>query len=345
MNPKLRHHYEVIQVGLPCHLYYDLEFNKKINTGKNADEMVDILISITFKLLNDKYKIQGNQDWVLELDSSTEEKFSRHVIIHIPNIAFKDNSHVGTFISEVCSRIINLRVSDPQFEKLYIKKDSSSSDNTELLFVDTGVYTRNRCFRLPFSSKAGKNALLLPSGRFGCKNLNEEQVFIKSLICRIDADFDKLLECKMDLDCCKILHFESEVNDNSTHTEGDKSLHDYGSNIPKSYCSGKSPFPALDDKISSFASHGNISGKIRRWYWFSAHGYIIYSMSKSRYCERIGREHKSNHVMYIVDFQRGGYYQKCYDPDCRGYRSPVRQVPWDVLSNCYDIVNQEGKTV
>lgn len=70
--------------------------------------------------------------------------------------------------------------------------------------------------------------------------------------------------------------------------------------------------------------------------------------------------------MYIVDFQRAGYYQKCYDPDCRGmqmilaqftdglsinlpskfvmsficseqndialgYRSPLRPVPWDVI--------------
>ncbi|KAG8080625.1 hypothetical protein GUJ93_ZPchr0007g4556 [Zizania palustris] len=58
---------------------------------------------------------------------------------------------------------------------------------------------------------------------------------------------------------------------------------------------------------------------------------MIYSMSRSRYCEHIGREHKSNHVMYIVEFQRAAYYQKCYDPDCQGYRSPLRPVPWDVI--------------
>lgn len=62
-------------------------------------------------------------------------------------------------------------------------------------------------------------------------------------------------------------------------------------------------------------------------------------------------------VMYIVEFQRAAYYQKCYDPDCQGkhgtilhksslihdpffsyhhhfgigYRSPLRPVPWDVI--------------
>lgn len=95
-------------------------------------------------------------------------------------------------------------------------------------------------------------------------------------------------------------------------------------------------------------------GKIRCWYWFSEDSLIVYSMLRNRYCERIGREHKSNHgticsqyiyamsfelsmysqlskniltlaktnsdvtVMYIVDLRRGIYYQKCYDPDCRG---------------------------
>ncbi|MQL80514.1 hypothetical protein Taro_012973, partial [Colocasia esculenta] len=72
MDPRVRHHYEVIQEGLPCHLYYDLEFNKRDNPGRNADEMVDILVSVTFRVLFDKYSIHGNHDWIIELDSSTE---------------------------------------------------------------------------------------------------------------------------------------------------------------------------------------------------------------------------------------------------------------------------------
>lgn len=45
MDSKTRHFYEVIQEGLPCHLYFDLEFNRKVNVGKNGDEMVNLLIS------------------------------------------------------------------------------------------------------------------------------------------------------------------------------------------------------------------------------------------------------------------------------------------------------------
>lgn len=32
-----------------------------------------------------------------------------------------------------------------------------------------------------------------------------------SLICNMDADFEKLLICKMDLDCMKALQFDTEV--------------------------------------------------------------------------------------------------------------------------------------
>lgn len=58
--------------GLPCHLYFDLEFNKTDNPEKNGDEMVDLLISVTLNSLFDKYSIEGNEDWIVELDSSTE---------------------------------------------------------------------------------------------------------------------------------------------------------------------------------------------------------------------------------------------------------------------------------
>ena len=38
------------------------------------------------------------------------------------------------------------------------------AEGNKTLFVDCGVYTRNRAFRLPFSSKAGRDAVLLPTG-------------------------------------------------------------------------------------------------------------------------------------------------------------------------------------
>lgn len=57
---------------MPCHLYYDLEFNIKENAEKNGDEMVDLLILVTFEALREKYSIEGDTNWIVELDSSTK---------------------------------------------------------------------------------------------------------------------------------------------------------------------------------------------------------------------------------------------------------------------------------
>ncbi|KAL2550531.1 DNA-directed primase/polymerase protein [Forsythia ovata] len=340
MNPKFRHHYEVIQEGLPCHLYFDLEFNMRENPDKNGDEMVDLLLTVVFDALLEKYSIGGNKDWVVELDSSTKEKFSRHLIIRLPKTAFKDNSHAGAFVTEICSRAYLYKETDGRFKNLFVSKDSSSADNQCQLFVDTAVYSRNRCFRLPLSSKAGKSSILLPSGRFKCKDMSEGEVFMESLICNMDADCEKLLICKMDLDCVKALHFDTEVTSSSCkHSCFPPEFHldACTSDASKTYLMGKSPFSALDVFVETVASIGNVSGKIRSWYWFSEYGLMVYNMSRNRYCERIGRQHKSNHVIYVVDLRRAVYYQKCHDPDCRGYRSPLRPIPDGVLpdSSCY----------
>lgn len=68
--------------GLPCHLYFDLEFNKRENADRNGDEMVDLLLIVIFDALLEKYSIQGSEDFVIELDSSTEgSKFARFFLL------------------------------------------------------------------------------------------------------------------------------------------------------------------------------------------------------------------------------------------------------------------------
>ncbi|KAK4836935.1 hypothetical protein QYF36_001476 [Acer negundo] len=333
MDSKFRHHYEVIQEGLPCHLYFDLEFNKKDNAEKNGDEMVDLLISVTLDALRDNYCIEGNEDWIIELDSSTGEKFSRHLVIRIPKTAFKDNSHAGAFVAEICSRIRSKSKRDATFEQLFIKKDASSAESLSQLFVDTAVYTRNRCFRLVLSSKAGKKSFLLPTVRFKCKDMCEEDMFLASLICNMDDDCEKLLVCKMELDCVKTLQFDTELHNNfGKHRVASQGFASNACSDVSTTCfMGKSPFPALDKFVECVASIGNVPGKIRSWYWFSEYGLIVYNMSRNRYCERIGRQHKSNNVMYVVDLRRAFYYQKCHDPDCKDYRSPLRPIPIDTI--------------
>lgn len=64
-----------------------------------------------------------------------------------------------------------MKATDKRYEKLFVRKDSSLSEPASHMFVDTAVYSRNRCFRLALSSKAGKTAFLVPTKRFMCKDM------------------------------------------------------------------------------------------------------------------------------------------------------------------------------
>jgi hypothetical protein len=64
---------------------------------------------------------------------------------------------------------------------------------------------------------------------------------------------------------------------------------------------------------------------------------VTYQIYGNKYCQNVGRQHKSNGIMFDVDINRGCVFQKCWDQDCRGYRSPPVNVPHAMLPDLYDI--------
>lgn len=56
---------------------------------------------------------------------------------------------------------------------------------------------------------------------------------------------------------------------------------------------------------------------IRSWALLDGGSVLLLSVRGSRWCERVGRQHRSNGVYYVVDLQQGWWTQKCFDPDCR----------------------------
>jgi hypothetical protein len=58
---------------------------------------------------------------------------------------------------------------------------------------------------------------------------------------------------------------------------------------------------------------------------------LTYQVIGNKFCRRIGRPHRSNHIMIEVDIGRGCAYQRCWDPDCRGFRSNELPVPASAL--------------
>ncbi|NWW72810.1 PRIPO protein, partial [Climacteris rufus] len=344
----LMHCYEVIPEKDACKLYFDLEFHKPANPGADGKSMVMKLIELVSQKLKELYDVNCSSKDVLNLDSSTDEKFSRHLIFLPQKTVFKDNTHVGNFVRTILQPAIRLMESkaavipkaaaghvfqcsaeggelNGSLTNLTAVEDASEDwptiahktkdmemphqgenldfsflivndrEGNKQLFVDlgkyenvcfpVGVYTKNRNFRMYKSSKAGKNVILkiAEDNKFipNCeKDVSlEEAYFLSSLICNISV-------CMWPL---------------TGPVEGHQG----------------SPYPEIDNFVRSLVNKDGLQGGIRQWSYFSPKELLIYDISGYRWCENIGRAHKSNNIMILVDLKNEVWYQKCHDPVCR----------------------------
>lgn len=116
---------------------------------------------------------------------------------------------------------------------------------------------------------------------------------------------------------------------------------------------GQSPFPALDKFVSAkLANFKGINGSIRSWSMEDAYSSpistagsaakITYQIKDNRWCEYIGRSHKSNGVMWNVSLYDMTYWQTCWDPDCRRRFGPCSMVynnlPDRVVNEIRDVI-------
>ncbi len=131
----------------------------------------------------------------------------------------------------------------------------------------------------------------------------EKHLFLDSLITKVSEE-------------CKILtygEYSQKVNKGSDFGVTKKAeFEGYSS----------SPYPEIDEFINSQISHG----LIRCWYYYTDREILIYEIGNYRFCNNIGREHKSNGIFYVVNLKEAHYYQKCHDTECYGFRSKFSNI-------------------
>ena len=245
-----RHSYEVIEQNAVCKLYFDLEFKKKLNVDVDSHSLMKKFKALLVSHLKDTFDVKLCESNILDLDSSTDEKFSRHLIVD--NVVFKNNFHVGNYVRSFCLKF-------EEDKSVFVRL----SEKDVGIFVDLGVYTKNRNFRLYLSSKFGKNALLkLDSSncqQFSLKS--DKDIFLKSLLTFCP---DNLAE--------KTLTFGS---DNSSFTSVKTPA---STKISKKQQSSSgftsTPFPEIDEFFRNLISED--SGYIRKWLLGStANSYLV----------------------------------------------------------------------
>ena len=122
-----RHYYELIRHGSPCHLYLDVEYCRRANPTADGARMIRTLLAELRAALASLLEIDAaaTDDWlrVVDLDSSTPTKFSRHLILRLHNgmTAFSDNLHCGRFVHTVCANLLRRSHAEPEIAALFVK--------------------------------------------------------------------------------------------------------------------------------------------------------------------------------------------------------------------------------
>jgi hypothetical protein len=295
-NPKQRHNYEVIPEYQPCKLYFDLEYYREFNPEANGEQMVEKVVNAAVETFKSEFDVEVNpQDCVVDLSASTQKKFSRHLIFDVPELAFEDNYAVGKFVELVVNKLPDLTV----------VKDAEGQKTS---FVDTAVFTKNRNFRLILSSKFGQTNVLEPTGKWK-KCISNRELFLSSLVSVPFSEGRRLLS------------FDSFENDDEVqNVERPFQRHPSGE-VTKNLDTS-----SIETFVESLVRPGRIRRKL------VTENLLVFDIDGNyRFCENIGRAHKSNHVKIIVDLSLEGYCQGCYDPDCREYRSPLKRLPENLI--------------
>lgn len=293
------HFYEVIPENYPCHLYFDVEFLFEEHKDFDGDKLIESLVSLVDEKL---FLIFGRTDYeLIDLEATTEKKFSRHLIFHSDKFMFRNNMHVGHFVqTEILTQ--------PEFAQI----------------VDPAVYSKNRNFRCIWCTKLanGKKYPLVPKDKTNSKpDISSLDYFLKTLISYKPTTNPHLIGYPEIPDAKKKKTIQIRPSCNRSNNQS----------VPSNVLlNSKSEEQDLEIfAIKSFAPGGRISNIS----YSPEFDTISLFIEGNRFCQNIGREHKSNHIYLICNLTRGILTQRCFDPDCRGYESPPIDIPVSLLQN------------
>ena len=172
----------------PCKLYFDIEYKIELNKCVNGDNMLQKFIEILINDLQQTFNLNNisMQENIIDLTSSTANKFSHHLIINHPQLVFASNYHAGKYVKYLCYKLKSI----PEMKIVTGKNlDTKEYTNTTTfgIFVDEGVYTKNRNFRLYLSSKFNKNTFLTLANNV--HNWSDKCIFFNSLVTNVCSNY------------------------------------------------------------------------------------------------------------------------------------------------------------
>lgn len=348
------HYYEVILEDHPCWWYFDLEYATKANPG-----LVPALVAQAFRetLAGFCEEVLGaalDESSLLELESSTESKFSLHVIVkrlrraeEAPvGLAFANNAQVGLLTRHFLDYARHLRENDftSLARLLFINAPQDAGGDSvaarEVSLVDESVYSRNRCFRLLYNSKYGKNTTLRLAG--GACNGEAAVLRLLGTMASFVPDGVPLFQHPLipaDFGHVAFMATRPVGAAAGGGLAGGSSDRASGRPVDVGSISGELLRHLIDswDRVrwanENVAAGRTAPTRVASCVRAGDDGrFLLITLLNNRFCFCKGKSHRSNSIFLVVDAETSSFYQKCHDrSDCGPhFKSPSFEIPGEL---------------
>ena len=272
-----RNFYEVIKADKPCHLHLDLDMDR---TKYPSMSMSDVWEDIKKYIDGCIHDMQHEIEECIVLDSSNEKKGSYHIIYKLKDHIFASSANVGAFLRCLYQKRIKI---NPEMKLIW---DA---------FVDMGIYTRNRLFRMLSCTKKCDPTRVLVWKDHRCTFETWRTCKVQPVVTSRDT-----IECE----------------------EPDKS--------PASYMSGNLFGTQNMDEIckQTLRDFTSTLGPVKRI--FNLRRNFLYAITlESKFCKFKNDFHSKNTNYIIVDLLKKTYFYKCWSKKypCKGCKSAKRYLP------------------
>jgi len=242
-------------------------------------------------------------------DSSTEVKFSAHVIVK--SLVFPDNFQAGvvveTFLAYARESKDSSSAAGTRTDMLFIHKDPGDVRATGSV-VDTSVYTRNRCFRVLYQSKYGKDAMLTLQD--GARVIHESDLpayqVLRTLVSfvpdgtavcestKLSTFMEHLAELRYLREPSRCVNVDAEMQPLI-----DWLIEKWDGERRRFEEVGARQLPTTVERLHTVRKGRSVAYEV--------------TLANNGFCLQKGRSHKSSSIFLRVDVKRGVFEQRCVD--------------------------------
>jgi len=307
-NERLAH--EIIWTSTKLYIDIDAEWN----LNPDVEQQTEILIKNVIDEAMRRFNVTC--DTVI-LDASVPNiKFSRHIIITMRSNDDDDDGQQRNFATaQHCGAFVIGVERRTGFDAI-LKKREKNNTLRNVPLCDHGVYGRRQSLRIYGSDKLNAQRPLTVLGKKH-SNVLDYDILVRSLVTlpRITDEnaFLRVSDDEMEIGNARSMsrkRMHSSLTSLSQSSSGRSSMSSSSQRSSPFLFAPSSDIMCLIESIDVIVQAGV------RTIRSNEDGSMVVVDCRSRYCERLRRDHKSHTAYYVVNTRRKTYSRRCHDPEC-----------------------------